>query len=113
MGMVPPSMGHARENYEMRTCLKRFAFRLMLIALATGAAAQDKGTLEPTALPPVEHPGAAGTPAKQLFGRVTVPTQGSAHVEGFYSSGCLAGGVALPINGPEWQVMRLSRNRNW
>ncbi len=24
-----------------------------------------------------------------------------------------AGGVALPINGPTWQVMRLSRNRNW
>src|SRR4029453_2151024 len=23
------------------------------------------------------------------------------------------GGEALPINGPTWQVMRLSRNRNW
>ena len=32
---------------------------------------------------------------------------------GFYSRGCLAGGVALPVNGPAWQVMRLSRNRNW
>src|ERR1044071_2478807 len=32
---------------------------------------------------------------------------------GFYSKGCLAGAVALPINGPTWQVMRLSRNRNW
>ena len=27
--------------------------------------------------------------------------------------GCLAGAVALPINGATWQVMRLSRNRNW
>jgi len=27
--------------------------------------------------------------------------------------GCLAGGMALPINGQTWQVMRLSRNRNW
>src|SRR5215211_7591401 len=26
---------------------------------------------------------------------------------------CLAGAVALPINGETWQVMRLSRNRNW
>jgi penicillin-insensitive murein endopeptidase len=32
---------------------------------------------------------------------------------GFYAKGCLAGGAALPINGPTWQVMRLSRNRNW
>ena len=32
---------------------------------------------------------------------------------GFYTKGCLAGGVALPINGKTWQVMRLSRNRNW
>ncbi len=32
---------------------------------------------------------------------------------GFYAKGCLAGGVALPINGKTWQVMRLSRNRNW
>ena len=32
---------------------------------------------------------------------------------GFYSKGCIAGAVALPINGETWQVMRLSRNRNW
>ncbi len=32
---------------------------------------------------------------------------------GFYAKGCLAGGMALPINGKTWQVMRLSRNRNW
>ena len=32
---------------------------------------------------------------------------------GFYAKGCLAGAVALPVNGKTWQVMRLSRNRNW
>jgi penicillin-insensitive murein endopeptidase len=32
---------------------------------------------------------------------------------GSYSRGCLAGAVPLPINGPAWQEMRLSRNRNW
>src|SRR5262249_46122766 len=32
---------------------------------------------------------------------------------GSYSQGCLAGAKALPINGKTWQVMRLSRNRNW
>ena len=30
-----------------------------------------------------------------------------------YFDGCLAGAVPLPITGPTWQVMRLSRNRNW
>jgi penicillin-insensitive murein endopeptidase len=37
----------------------------------------------------------------------------AARTIGFYSKGCLAGAVALPINGETWQVMRLSRNRNW
>jgi penicillin-insensitive murein DD-endopeptidase len=32
---------------------------------------------------------------------------------GTYARGCLSGGAALPISGPDWQVMRLSRNRNW
>jgi penicillin-insensitive murein endopeptidase len=37
----------------------------------------------------------------------------TARAIGFYSRGCLAGGMALPVDGPTWQVMRLSRNRNW
>jgi len=32
---------------------------------------------------------------------------------GYYPRGCLQGGVELPMTGPTWQVMRLSRNRNW
>ena len=32
---------------------------------------------------------------------------------GYYPRGCLQGGVELPATGPTWQVMRLSRNRNW
>ncbi|MDP0983614.1 penicillin-insensitive murein endopeptidase, partial [Klebsiella variicola] len=52
-------------------------------------------------------------PAKQLFGAVKLPTLGAPQSAGFYAKGCLAGGVALPVNGPTWQVMRLSRNRNW
>jgi len=55
----------------------------------------------------------AGTPAKDLFGSVTAPAPLVARAIGSYSRGCLAGGVALPINGRGWQVMRLSRNRNW
>ena len=34
-------------------------------------------------------------------------------VHGFYAHGCIAGAEGLPINGDNWQVMRLSRNRYW
>jgi penicillin-insensitive murein DD-endopeptidase len=97
----------------MRTCLTRHVIGLTLAAIATSAAAQDKGAIEPKLLRPLEHPDDPRTPAKQLFGRAIAPTLGTARVEGFYSGGCLAGAVALPITAPEWQVMRLSRNRNW
>lgn len=53
------------------------------------------------------------TPAKQLFGAATTPAPMAARAIGFYAKGCLAGASALPIDGPEWQAMRLSRNRNW
>ena len=32
---------------------------------------------------------------------------------GFYSKGCLSGAIAIPVDGPNWQSMRLSRNRRW
>ncbi|MCI0600473.1 MAG: penicillin-insensitive murein endopeptidase, partial [Beijerinckiaceae bacterium] len=88
---------------------------LLCAALAFGgvARAQDKGTLEPVRLPPLAHPEDPSTPAKQLFGRQLLPAALAARTIGFYSRGCLAGGRALAVNGPAWQVMRLSRNRNW
>ena len=54
-----------------------------------------------------------GPPAKMLFGAVTAPAPLAALAIGSYARGCLSGGISLPINGPDWQVMRLSRNRNW
>jgi penicillin-insensitive murein endopeptidase len=51
--------------------------------------------------------------ARELFASVPVAAPLAARAIGFYSKGCLAGGVALPLNGPDWQVMRVSRNRNW
>ncbi|MET0923383.1 MAG: penicillin-insensitive murein endopeptidase, partial [Xanthobacteraceae bacterium] len=80
---------------------------------AGAAVAQDKGTLNPQPLPPLAKPDDPATPAKQLFGRKTGPAPLQARTIGFYAKGCLAGGMALPINGKTWQVMRLSRNRNW
>jgi penicillin-insensitive murein endopeptidase len=77
------------------------------------ATAQDKGTLNPQPLPSLAHPDDPATPAKKLFGRKTEPAHLQTRTIGFYSKGCLAGAMALPINGSTWQVMRLSRNRNW
>lgn len=51
--------------------------------------------------------------AKRLFGRVESPAPLAARAIGSYAKGCLAGAKALPVDGPSWQVMRLSRNRNW
>jgi penicillin-insensitive murein endopeptidase len=51
--------------------------------------------------------------AKQLFGTVKEPAPLAARAIGWYAKGCLAGGKPIAIDGPGWQVMRLSRNRNW
>ncbi len=71
------------------------------------------GTLNPEPLPPLANPNSPPTPAKELFARKTEPLAGPARSIGSYADGCLAGAVPLPITGPSWQVMRLSRNRNW
>ncbi len=52
-------------------------------------------------------------PAKVLFASEAAPTAGEPQSIGFYSKGCLAGAEALPIDGPTWQAMRLSRNRRF
>jgi penicillin-insensitive murein endopeptidase len=77
------------------------------------AHAQDPGTLHPKPLPALKNPKDPKLPAKELFGRTSTPAQQSSQALGFYSRGCLPGAQALPINGDAWQVMRLSRNRNW
>jgi penicillin-insensitive murein DD-endopeptidase len=105
--------------------MMRVSCGLLLLVLVAGvvgpALAQDSGspdptppgTLHPAPLPPLANPSAPSTPAKELFGRKTTPTAGAARSIGSYADGCLAGGEALPISGLDWQVMRLSRNRNW
>jgi penicillin-insensitive murein endopeptidase len=101
-------------------------FALVLLAAAGPAAAQTNpvqdtdtldptppGTLNPQPLPPLANPDAPSTPAKELFARKPAPFPGPPRSIGEYSKGCLAGAQPLPITGPSWQVMRLSRNRNW
>jgi penicillin-insensitive murein DD-endopeptidase len=98
-----------------------WAARAMAFAAALGfvasfhdaARSQDKGTLDPEPLPPLANPADPTLPAKQVFGRAMTPTEAQTRSIGFYSRGCLAGAKALPVDGESWQVMRLSRNRNW
>ena len=51
--------------------------------------------------------------AKVLFGRESTPAAGPPQAIGSYERGCLSGAIALPADGPNWQVMRPSRNRAW
>lgn len=47
------------------------------------------------------------------WSRAPAPTGGPAQAIGGYAAGCLAGGVALPGEGIGYQVIRLSRHRNY
>jgi penicillin-insensitive murein endopeptidase len=89
------------------------ALACLIAFAATAAQAQDPGTLTPKPLPPLANPDSPSTPARDLFGRKANPAPLAARAIGGYARGCVAGAVALPIDGPTWQVMRLSRNRNW
>lgn len=100
------------ETLMRATLLRTFGAGCMLL-LAAGAHAQDRGSLTPAPLPPLANPADPATPAKELFGRKTSPASMETRSIGFYSRGCLAGGAALPVDDDAWQVMRLSRNRNW
>ena len=91
---------------------RRPSYASLLLLLAGHCAAQEQGTLTAQPLPPLATKDSA-TPAKALFGRATLPANLDPASIGFYSKGCLAGAQALPINGPNWQLMRLSRNRMW
>ncbi|MFN8831750.1 MAG: penicillin-insensitive murein endopeptidase [Labrys sp. (in: a-proteobacteria)] len=83
----------------------------LLCVAATVAAAQDV-TPKGFKLEPLKAVTEA-TPAKELFGRKPDPAPLEARAIGSYAKGCLAGAVAIPVDGATWQVMRLSRNRNF
>ena len=91
---VPADHGHGR-----RECRRRIG------------AGQRR--VNPKPLPPLANPDDPKIGAKELFGRKVLPAAMPTRVHGFYAHGCIAGAEGLPINGDNWQVMRLSRNRYW
>jgi penicillin-insensitive murein endopeptidase len=93
--------------------MKLLILALLLVALASPALAQDKGSVDAKPPPPLADPNDPKLGAKELFGRKVLPAALPTRVIGFYAKGCIAGAERLPINGDTWQVMRLSRNRFW
>jgi penicillin-insensitive murein endopeptidase len=85
----------------------------LALVVAAGASAQDRGSLDPKPLPPLANPDDPAVPAKELFGRRDRPAALQSQAIGSYARGCVAGAAAIPHDGSTWQVMRLSRNRNW
>lgn len=87
------------------------------MALASTAADAEKKAAPKPKPAPVRTTGATdlppSPPARDLFGKQPAPSPLAARSIGGYARGCLAGGKMLPVNGPAWQAMRLSRNRNW
>lgn len=86
---------------------------VLVVCLAGGEAlAQDfTGGEAPLGITPIEQ--LPSDAAKVLFGRQRAPAAGPAQAIGAYERGCLSGAIALPADGPNWQVMRPSRRRAW
>jgi penicillin-insensitive murein endopeptidase len=89
------------------------AMAIAALASASLTSAQDKGSLEPKPLPPLDNPNDPKLAAKELFARKRLPAALPVRVIGAYNKGCIAGAAKMPVSGDTWQVMRLSRNRNW
>ncbi|MGA7810136.1 penicillin-insensitive murein endopeptidase [Bradyrhizobium sp.] len=105
---------HARRTLiPLLAAIAAAAASLALSQTLTRAMAQDKGSVEPKPLPPLANPNDPKIAAKELFARRLLPTARPTRVIGAYSDGCIAGAAEMPITGDTWQVMRLSRNRNW
>jgi penicillin-insensitive murein endopeptidase len=100
----------AGKSGKARTARKGSLARAKATALAKAKAGTRRGR-KVAATAAVELP--PSPPARDYFGVQKVASPLAARAIGSYARGCLAGGKALPVDGPAWQAMRLSRNRNW
>ena len=83
------------------------------LLLVVGPICTGQRVLDPKPLPPLPNPQDPAMAAKELFGRSSKPARCQRRSIGSYARGCVAGAAAIPVDGATWQVMRLSRNRNW
>jgi penicillin-insensitive murein endopeptidase len=102
------------DSRAMRILNRRLATTaLFLVAAFAPVLAHAQSNAEDEAKRRAANIAAYPDAARSLFAQKTAPANMQARAIGSYARGCLAGGVALPIDGPSWQVMRLARNRNW
>ena len=87
-----------------RPAMRQTAYLMRVAALAAALAGAMLSPGPATAAEPL---------AKTLFGAQKLPAATAPESFGFYSKGCFAGGMAIAVDGPNWQAMRLSRNRRW
>ncbi|MCA3556097.1 penicillin-insensitive murein endopeptidase [Aestuariivirga sp.] len=94
---------------------KHILAAVAVIACALGiGAAWSSSAYDQRALAALSDAELMKLPVKKLFSSFTTPAASmKSRPIGFYAKGCQAGAEALPIDGPAWQVIRLSRNRNW
>jgi penicillin-insensitive murein DD-endopeptidase len=58
-------------------------------------------------------PAVAAAQSELTFASLGTPSTGPSRVIGSYAGGCISGAVALPLEGPGYEVIRTSRNRYW
>src|SRR6476660_10482078 len=99
---------------------RELAISAAVLSMAISFTAAAFAASTPVPLPPrnpLKDPdlekGQSSKPASVLFSEKKLPSLGKAMAIGYYPRGCLQGGVELPTTGPTWQVVRVSRNRNW
>jgi murein endopeptidase len=116
--MWPDTIGNRARCFEGKGMYGRVAVVAALSLALTCAAAVTGAARVP--LPPCnpsknteQEKKQNSKPAMDLFSQKKLPSLGNAMAIGYYPRGCLQGGVELPTTGPNWQVMRVSRNRNW
>src|SRR5689334_23445148 len=57
--------------------------------------------------------GADWSAAAADWSTVSAPAPGPTQSIGFYTAGCLQGAQPLPLDGPGYEAIRISRNRYW
>jgi penicillin-insensitive murein DD-endopeptidase len=97
----------------VKNSLVAFAVAAVCSAAALAQSATDQEKLAALSAPAPADANVMKVPAKKLFGRQKLPADLKARAIGSYARGCLSGATSVSVNGPAWQVMRLSRNRNW
>jgi len=55
----------------------------------------------------------AASPEAGQWAAASRPSAGETRVLGAHGAGCIAGAVAMPLEGPGWEVVRAARNRFW